>query len=122
MLLSTKDYMLCWDPHTDRVALLRHPWRGGRPFPYRCDALASNSAVHRMTFQQRKALVFIEAYHLIVADGCDPAAVHRALWPLEEYRAGLAEDFPEPGEPLRWMRRNGSVIGATDCPTDEEVA
>jgi len=103
--LDARGYMLCWNPHTDQVALVPWPDRVGAsrsPIRYRCTTLACFIDFHRMNFEQRKAKVMIEAYHLIVADGCDPAAVHRALWPLEEYRDSLAPDFPEPGASLRW--------------------
>lgn len=99
---SVADYTLAWTPGTDKVALFPHP--GPVPNEYVCTGLAAYMSIKKATPAQRKAAVFIEAYHLIVADGCDPAAVHRALWPLREYRDGLAEDFPAPGKPLRWSR------------------
>lgn len=91
---TAKSHALAWAPHTDKVILLSHP--GYIPPEYPCWI-----CLDKKTFEQRKTIIFIEAYHLIVADGCDPAAVHRALWPLAEYRDGLAEDFPEPNKPLR---------------------
>jgi hypothetical protein len=100
-MVSAKDHMLCSDPHSSRVALVQHPDISDRQGRLLWSTFACNSAVHKMTPEQLKTMVFIEAYHLIVADGCDPAAVHRALWPLKEYRAGLSEDFPEPDKPLR---------------------
>lgn len=101
-LVSARDVQLCWNPGTDQVCLIPHPDPDGRSQAYVCNGLGCWADMHRATFEQRKTWVFIEAYHLIVADGCDAQAVHRALWSVEEYRAGLAQDFPQPGTPLRW--------------------
>lgn len=57
-------------------------------------ALACYAKVRRMTPAARRAMVFIEAMHLIVRDKCDPIAVHKALLKLTEYRSGLADDMP----------------------------
>ncbi len=84
--------MLCWDFDSDRVALV--PWPDTRRLSdaYDCTSLACYTEIQDMDFEARKKAVFIEAMHLIVRDGCDPLAVHRALLGLEEYRDGLAED------------------------------
>ena len=76
---TATDSMLCWNPHTDQVALVPWPDTAGRGDGYACTHLACWAHMHKATFEQRKMIVFIEAYHLIVADGCNPAAVHRAL-------------------------------------------
>jgi len=85
--------MLCWDPETDQVAVIRWPDTGDRSRPYSMTGLACESYVREADFEQRKAIVFIEAIHLIVRDRCDPDAVHRALLNLEEYQDGLADDL-----------------------------
>jgi len=101
---SAADHVLAWEPNTAMVRLFRL----GKEVPreYTCTGLGAYLEVRAASFEQRKAIVFIEAYHLIVADGCDPDAVHRALWPLAEYQDGLAADFPAPGNTgNRWGPR-----------------
>lgn len=56
--------------------------------------LACNMDMHKMTPEQIKTVCFVEAMHLIVRDGCDPLAVHKALLEVDEYRDGLAPDMP----------------------------
>ena len=92
--MNAGQMMLCWTPDTDKVALVRWPDTCGASKAYLCSALACDFAVHEMTFEQRKTMVFIEAMHLIIRDGCAARAVHRALLGLEEYRDGLSADMP----------------------------
>lgn len=93
--------MLCWNPGTAQVALLPWPDAARRSDRYRMTCLASDERLHRMRFPERMAVVYVEAMHLIVRDRCDPMAVHRALLPLDEYRAGCAADMPEAEEARR---------------------
>lgn len=93
--MNAIDTMLCWTPDTDQVALVPWPDRiGGRSDRYQMTALACDARLQRMSFPERMAVVFAEAMHLIVRDGCDPRAVHRALLGLDEYRAGCSGDMP----------------------------
>jgi hypothetical protein len=94
---SAKDVMLAWNPGTAEVALIRWPATRGEDRKYEMTALACNSDVQEATFEQRKTIVFIEAMHLIIADECDPFAVHSALLGLEEYVDGCAEAMPGVG-------------------------
>lgn len=89
------EMMLCWNPGTDQVALVRHPDHDHRSDRYDMTTLACNFEIKDKTFEQRKAIVFIEAMHLIVRDKCDPMAVHRALLGLDEYVDGCSVDMPE---------------------------
>jgi hypothetical protein len=87
------EVMLCWKPGTGDVRLVR--W----PDPDRISAglqsaFACYRFVHEMTHEQRKTHAFVTAMHLIVRDGCDPAAVHEALLCVEEYRDGCSDDMP----------------------------
>lgn len=92
--LNAKNAMLCWNPGTAEVAIVEYPNNVGASNKYIMTALGCFPHVQKMTFDQRKAMVFIEAMHLIVRDGCDPASVHLALLGLEEYRDGCASDMP----------------------------
>lgn len=86
--------MLCWNPDSDQVAVVRWPDGNRRSAPYQMTALACNHDLHEMNFKQRKLMVFIEAMHLIVRDKVEPMAVHRALLALDEYRDGCSPDMP----------------------------
>ena len=95
--LTADKAILCWNPGTSKVRVFEFPPRDGnfgRWSNYEMTTLADNACFGNMTFEQRKAAVFIEAMHLIVRDKCDPTAVHRALLDLQEYRDGCACDMP----------------------------
>ncbi len=66
--MNAKDTMLCWDPDSERVALMPWPDRARRSDAYRMSGLACYSHVQGMTFEQRKTVVFIEAMHLVVRE------------------------------------------------------
>ena len=91
---SAKTTMLCWNPHSDEVALFAWPDIQQLSRLYKRTSLACFTEFRKRNFEKRKAQIFIEAMHLIVRDGCSPAAVHKALLGLEEYQDGLAEDMP----------------------------
>ena len=85
--------MLCWNPGTDQIALVEWPDNTNSSRAYENTALAASAYVHNLEPTELKLLVSRLAIRLIVHDGCDPQAVHRALLPLEEYRDGLSEDM-----------------------------
>lgn len=90
---DARNGMLCWNPGTDQVEVGPWPDKTGWSKKYRMSVLACELVVQELSFEARKRVVFTEAVHLIVKDGCDPAAVHKALMNLKEYQAGLSEDF-----------------------------
>jgi len=93
--VKATEVMLCWNPGTAEVALIEWPDHlGGRSERYTMTTLACEERIHGKTFEERKAIVFIEAMHLVVRDRCDPRAVHRALLELDEYRDGCSPDMP----------------------------
>jgi hypothetical protein len=94
MKRTVKNTMLCWNPGTAEVELIPWPDRTGASRQYRMSTLACNAGVQKKTFEQRKSLAFIEAMVLIIRDGCDPAAVHKTMLGLEEYRDGCPGDMP----------------------------
>ncbi|CAN7475776.1 hypothetical protein [Caballeronia sp. LjRoot31] len=94
-LKNLTNTMICWKPGGD-VKLMAHPCRPrGASRGWRAVG-ACDSEYHEATPEQRKTMIFIEAVHLIVRDGCDPQTVHAALCGLEEYRDGLSYDMPRP--------------------------
>lgn len=106
---SAMNYMLCWNPHSAEVALVKHPDVTGASDRYRCTTLADWVTWRKLSRAERTQVIVCEALHLIIRDGCDPAAVHRALWPLEEYRSALASDVAAP-KGLRDRRRAGQAV------------
>ena len=94
--MDAKNSVLLWNPGTDQVVVLAKPLEG-RGAGYSCSSLGCYADFQVWSFEKRKLQVFIEAMHLIVRDGCDPMAVHRALCDLDEYQDGLSEDMPGAG-------------------------
>ena len=92
--MNAANAMLCWDPDSDRVALVEWPDASRKSDSYEMTGLACYTAIRDMDHERRKAVVFIEAMHLIVRDKVDPMALHRALLGLDEYRDGMAPDMP----------------------------
>jgi hypothetical protein len=86
---SALDHMLCWNPGTDQVAIVPLSDYRDNSEGYLKTHLACMAQTHELTRPQRKLLVLILAFVLIVREKCDPAAVHRALSELSEYRAIL---------------------------------
>jgi hypothetical protein len=52
--------------------------------------------IHDMTAEQRSYFVMSVALGMIHRDGVSAEEVHRALWPLDEYRLALPADTPSP--------------------------
>ena len=93
-IISARDQMLCWNPGTSEVAIFNHPDHSRLSRRYRMSAFACYEHWSNLSREQMKAMIFIEAWHLVVRDRCDPAAVHKALIRLREYQDGLSDDFP----------------------------
>jgi hypothetical protein len=91
---SLTEVEVCWNPATAEVALLPWPDRLGRDRPYLFTAGACETRVHDFTHLERQAYVLMQAVVLIIRDGCDPQAVHRALLGITEYRDLLPDDMP----------------------------
>ncbi|MBE7422328.1 MAG: hypothetical protein HS110_07850 [Zoogloeaceae bacterium] len=88
--------ILCWTPNTADVAVVPWPDEAGFSEGFGMTALGCWNYARHLEFEERKALVFVEAMHLIVRDKMPADAVHAALWVLDEYRDGCAEDMPIP--------------------------
>lgn len=70
---------------------------------YMMRAGASSSALHALSEEARIARLFIDFQTLVVRDGLDPQAVHRAFLAIDEYRFRIAPDtegaeFEDPPE------------------------
>jgi hypothetical protein len=91
---NAKEAMLCWNPDSADVTIVQWPDTHQLSDKYQRTSLACFSGFSKSRFEQRKTQIFIDAMHLIIRDGCDPMAVHKALLVLPEYQDGLAEDMP----------------------------
>jgi hypothetical protein len=94
---SALDHMLCWTPGTAQVATVPLSRHRDNSEPYENSVLACNARTHEMTVLERMLHVFMLATVLIQRDKCDPAAVHRALSKLSEYRSNIPPDLPPEG-------------------------
>ena len=109
--MRATDSMICWtpvdacdNPTRGRMALVPWPDTAGRSDEFAFTALACDAAVHSMRPIERRHFVMSNALAAIIADGLDPAEVHRALWPLDEYRDALPTDTPPPDAKTRRSR------------------
>lgn len=93
-MMDARNFMLCATPNSDRAALVPWPDYAGASDEYEYTLLACSEAFRSLGFEGRKKMIFIEAMHLIVGDGVDPQALHKALLGLPEYRDALAPDMP----------------------------
>lgn len=84
--------MICWD-YEGKVGLVPYPDERNLSYDYEMSHGACWAYVHKLDFEQRKCLAFIEATILIVRDKCDPQEVHRAFLGLEEYAHGLPDEM-----------------------------
>lgn len=92
--MNAKNGMLCWNPGTSEVIVVPWPDVDRKSKKYKMSCLACYSEVRAMSEERRKAMVFIEAVHLMVRDKCDPMAVHQAMLSLDEYIDGCSHDMP----------------------------
>lgn len=92
MKKSVKDYMVIW---TDKqqVGLQRWPAQNNLFCKFEMSWGACDAVVAKANFEKRKAMVFIQAMHMIVRDKCDPLLVHKVLMELEEYSDGCSDDM-----------------------------
>jgi hypothetical protein len=94
MSTNAKESMICWDADGQRVR--RVPWPDviGLSDDYDFTIGACDDVFQKANFEKRKALLFINAMHMIVRDNCDPMAVHKAMLGFDEYLDGLSDDMP----------------------------
>jgi len=87
--------MIMWDAGTGDVRLVPWPMKYDLPeLRGYSSGLAAYAECRCATFEQRKAMLFIEFAHITVRDGIDPLKLHEVLLELEEWRSGCAYDMP----------------------------
>jgi len=110
-MTSITEAMICWSPRDGlvrdrstigKVALFHLLDRRGDV--YECAIGACNTKVRTFSRQQREYFVLSTAWRLVLDYHLDPAEVHRALWPLDEYRAALPADCPAPAAQMEALQ------------------
>lgn len=86
--------MFAWNPGTSEVRAGPWPDTTGWTETYQMTGGGCWEFVRRLPSEQAKAHLYIQAMHLIVRDGVEPAAVHRAFQAFDEYVDALADDMP----------------------------
>lgn len=94
MSTDAKKSMICWDADGNRVRRVPWPDQIGLSDDYDFCIGACDYVFQKADFEKRKGLLYINAMHMIVRDGCDPVAVHKAMLGFDEYRDGLSDDMP----------------------------
>ncbi|GJD89242.1 MULTISPECIES: hypothetical protein [Methylobacterium] len=110
--MKQRDAIIAWTPArwaelrpetAGQVAVLPLSEAAGAAKRYMMRAGASSSALQAMSEEARIARLFIDFQTLVVRDGLDPQAVHRAFLAIDEYRFRIAPDtegaeFEDPPE------------------------
>ena len=86
-----------------QIAVLAAPDPEGAAKRFMMRAGASSSALQGLSEEARIARLFIDFQTIVVRDGLDPQAVHRAFLAIDEYRFRIAPDtegaaFEDPPE------------------------
>ena len=86
-----------------QVAVVPVPDPDGATKRFMMRSGAGSSALQALTAEARIARLFIDFQTLVVRDGLDPQAVHRAFLAIDEYRFRIAPDtegaaFEDPPE------------------------
>ncbi len=110
--MKQRDAIIAWTPArwaelrpetAGQVAVLPLSEAAGAAKRYMMRAGASSSALQAMSEEARIARLFIDFQTLVVRDGLEPQAVHRAFLAIDEYRFRIAPDtegaeFEDPPE------------------------
>ena len=110
--MKQSDAIIAWTPArwaelrpdtAGQVAVLPAPDTAGASKRFMMRGGAGSSALQALTGEARIARLFIDFQTLVVRDGLDPQAVHRAFLAIDEYRFRIAPDtegaaFEDPPE------------------------
>jgi len=95
-MISILDSVICWDDETKKIEVQRLDFYRAMPRTMKSWG-ACNSEISKLkgesNFEKRKALVFINAFHFIVAYGLNPIVVHNALLEIIEYKDGCSNEI-----------------------------
>lgn len=91
--MKYKEAMVAWSRHTDQIKVGPWPQRDGWSKPYRYSVGACFLKVREMTQDKVGGKVFIDFHSIIVRDGVDIAAAHKAFLQIDEYREYISGDI-----------------------------
>lgn len=103
--MKLSESLICWTPNHSvledmetkgKATVVPWPDREHRSRPYMCTDGACWDHVRKANVVNRRHFVMSVALGLIMRSKIDPAEVHRAMWDLDEYRAGLPGNTPSP--------------------------
>ena len=79
--------LIAWNDKSDKIEV--RPWSNRTEWSddYEMTGGACYPHIHRMTEAQRAARLFIDFNTIVVRDGVDVQAAHRAFLKIDEYRA-----------------------------------
>ena len=87
--MKFSEALIAWDDKSDKIKV--GPWLASVSTKWSDDydmtGGACETRLHRMTEAQRAAMLFITFNTIVVRDGVDVQAAHRAFLAIDEYRA-----------------------------------
>jgi hypothetical protein len=93
-MISIKDAVIVWNYEKDDIEVQPLLFYKKNPRTSTYSWGGCNSEIWKQEdFEKRKALVFINAIHFIIAYKISPEAVHNALLEIEEYYDGCNEEI-----------------------------
>ena len=96
-MISILESVICWDYETKKIEVQRLDFYRAMPRTMQSSWGACNSEISKLkgasNFEKRKALVFINAIHFIVAYGLNPIVVHNVLLDIIEYKDGCSSEI-----------------------------
>jgi hypothetical protein len=91
---SIKDCIICWNRDKNDIEVQDIEFYKKSPRTHQSSWGGCNSEIfNEDDFDKRKALIFINAMHIIINYGVDAIAVHKALVAIDEYEHGCSDDL-----------------------------
>lgn len=87
-------------PGLVKVGPLIHAGKPNWTVGYDCTGGAAWTATRKLSGDDAKLRIYLDAWHLVVVSGLPPNGVHEAFLEIDEYRDGLSGDFGEDGRYL----------------------
>lgn len=86
--------MIAWNHDSDQIKVGPWPERNDWSDAYEATTGACETRLHLMTPDQQRALLFIHFNTIVVGDGVDVQAAHRAFLKIDEYRNDISPHLP----------------------------
>ena len=85
--------MYGWNRNSDEIGVGPWPDTTGWSDRYSLSGGACYTNIRQMSSDQQVAQIFIDFHTLVVRDGVDVQAVHRAFLKIDEFRRSIAPDI-----------------------------